>query len=146
MSAQDARDAVLGIGRAKGGLVEGHASGGLLSGGTGYKDDIYMGTINGRSQMLMGGEYVVNADDTAKNMALLEAINKGRIEQYSTGGAVPAGNSDVIAQLVSLQNSNSNSNTNVAVHVYLSGKELKGEIDKVIVEREDQGVRGRAYI
>jgi len=144
--ASSIRDYGEGNASAKGGFIDSYAGGGITSGGTGYKDDLYMGTINGRRQMLMGGEFVINKDDTTKNRKLLEAINNGQMDRYSSGGQVPSDTSDVVAQLIALQNSNSNPDTNINVQVFLSGRELKAEISKVIVDREDQGVRGASHI
>lgn len=59
----------------------GHAAGGLISGpGTGRSDSIMA--------RLSNGEYVVNAAATAKNRALLDSINSGRIPKFADGGIV----------------------------------------------------------
>ena len=68
------------------GAVEGNAEGGLLRGGSGTRDDLYLGTVGGRAQLAMGGEYIVNARSTAKHLQLLDRINADR---YAGGGAVP---------------------------------------------------------
>ena len=58
------------------------ASGGYISGpGSKQSDSI--------PAMLSNGEYVINADATAKNRALLEAINSGKpFAKFASGGAV----------------------------------------------------------
>ncbi|MDB5616172.1 hypothetical protein [Tardiphaga sp.] len=57
------------------------ASGGLISGpGTGTSDSI--------PARLSHGEFVVNANATSQNRALLEAINGGRIPKFADGGLV----------------------------------------------------------
>ena len=61
-----------------GGLVQGFATGGAVWGaGSGTSDSI--------PARLSNGEFVINANATAKNRPLLEAINNNR---YATGGYV----------------------------------------------------------
>lgn len=62
-----------------------YASGGLLRGGSGAVDDLYMGTVSGRHVLAQGGEFFVNAKATRKHLRLLEAINA---DGYASGGAV----------------------------------------------------------
>jgi TP901 family phage tail tape measure protein len=58
-----------------------YAAGGRVSGpGTGTSDDVPILASN--------GEYVVNADAAAKNGALLDAINSGKMPRYAKGGKV----------------------------------------------------------
>ncbi|MFD2030823.1 hypothetical protein ACFSKM_12075 [Ancylobacter dichloromethanicus] len=67
-------------GLASGGPVRA-ATGGRISGpGTGTSDSI--------PARLSNGEYVVNADATRKNRALLDAINNGVVRHLADGGAV----------------------------------------------------------
>lgn len=67
----------------------GRATGGLITGpGTGTSDSI--------PAMLSNGEYVINAEATRKNYALLEAINSGRLPQYRASGGV-VGNPPTVA-------------------------------------------------
>lgn len=68
-------------------VAEGSARGGLLRGGSGVRDDLYIGTIQGRPQMAMGGEYVVNPRSTKKHLSILDAINA---DTYLLGGRMPA--------------------------------------------------------
>ena len=68
------------------GTAEGSATGGLLRGGSGVRDDLYIGTIAGRPQIAMGGEYVINQRSTQKHLSLLEAINA---DKYLIGGPTP---------------------------------------------------------
>jgi len=75
-----------------GGLLSGLAS---LFGGTGYATGgIVRGAGTGTSDSiparLSNGEFVVNADATRRNRAVLEAINTGAIAAFSKGGAVGA--------------------------------------------------------
>ncbi len=60
--------------------IPGKANGGFIRGmGTGTSDSILT--------MLSNGEYVVNAKSAAKNLPILEAINKGyKIPGFATGG------------------------------------------------------------
>lgn len=69
------------LGLAKGGEVKAYASGGHVRGaGTGTSDSI--------PAMLSNGEYVINAQSTRKNRALLEAINSGEAPAFARGGPV----------------------------------------------------------
>ena len=65
----------------------GYADGGVLQGGSGSRDDLYLGTVNGRAQLAMGGEYIINKNATKKHLSLLNSINADR---YATGGRTPA--------------------------------------------------------
>jgi hypothetical protein len=62
-----------------------YASGGLITGGSGTKDDVYLGTVGRTNIMATGGEYIVNKAATEKWLPLLEAINA---TGYAMGGAV----------------------------------------------------------
>jgi len=63
----------------------GYLSGGILRGGSGTRDDLYLGHVNGRAQIAQGGEYIINKDSTRKHWAALDIINADR---YATGGPV----------------------------------------------------------
>lgn len=69
-------------GMATGGVVKA-ATGGRISGpGTGTSDSI--------PAKLSDGEYVVNAKATKQNLALLDAINSGKVARLAAGGRVSA--------------------------------------------------------
>jgi TP901 family phage tail tape measure protein len=79
-----------GTGKTSGGLVGflsgmfGMASGGMITGGSGTKDDI--------PAMLMGGEYVVNKKAVSKYGAqFFESLNNGTLMGYAKGGSVQKG-------------------------------------------------------
>jgi hypothetical protein len=55
----------------------GHQEGGWVQGGSGMRDDVYLGTTGRTAHMAMGGEFVVNKESAAENAGLLEAINTG---------------------------------------------------------------------
>jgi len=60
------------------------ASGGMVNGGSGSKDDV--------PAMLMGGEYVVNKKAVSKYGAqFLESVNNGTLTGYAQGGSVQRG-------------------------------------------------------
>ena len=62
----------------------GLASGGMISGGSGTKDDV--------PAMLMGGEYVINKKSVGRyGPEFLEAINNGTLGGYAKGGKVQSG-------------------------------------------------------
>jgi hypothetical protein len=70
---------------ARGGYM-GLASGGLIPGAPSFVDNM-LGMINGRQPIgLAGGEYVVNAQQTRKNLSLLEMINSGQLSQIASKG------------------------------------------------------------
>jgi hypothetical protein len=82
---------------ANGGII-GYAGGGILRGGSGTRDDLYLGTVNGRAQLAMGGEYIINQKSTRKYKAALDLINA---DTYATGGDLPSlmsGVNDTIAK------------------------------------------------
>lgn len=71
------------FGFSQGGIVEA-ATGGLIRGpGTGTSDSI--------PARLSDGEFVVRASQTAKHLALLRAINDGKVAAFATGGLVGDG-------------------------------------------------------
>jgi TP901 family phage tail tape measure protein len=60
------------------------ASGGLISGGSGIKDDI--------PAMLMGGEYVIKKSAVKKyGSGFFDALNKGGVKGFANGGGVQSG-------------------------------------------------------
>ncbi len=63
----------------------GYAGGGVLEGGSGVADDIFLGTVNGRAQMAMGGEYIMPPEQTKKHLSLLKAMNA---DKFSVGGMI----------------------------------------------------------
>jgi TP901 family phage tail tape measure protein len=66
------------------GSILGLASGGMITGGSGTKDDV--------PAMLMGGEYVVNKKAVSKYGAqFLESLNNGTLMGYAKGGSVQKG-------------------------------------------------------
>jgi hypothetical protein len=68
-------------GFSQGGEVKKYASGGMINGGSGNKDDV--------PAMLMGGEFVVNKKAVQKyGPEFLSAINNGTLGGYAKGGSV----------------------------------------------------------
>ncbi|WP_152047189.1 phage tail tape measure protein [Aureimonas psammosilenae] len=81
------------------GAVGAFASGGHVRGpGTGTSDSVLA--------RLSNGEFVVNAQSTAKHRALLEAVNSGNIPAFATGGlvgrAASGGSSSMASQTVNI--------------------------------------------
>lgn len=67
-----------------GGFFTKKASGGLISGGSGAKDDV--------PAMLMGGEYVIKKSAVKKyGSGFFDALNKGSIKGFASGGGVQSG-------------------------------------------------------
>ncbi len=66
------------------GFFTGKANGGMISGGSGTKDDV--------PAMLMGGEYVVKKSAVKKyGSNFLDSLNQGKLSGYAAGGAVQSG-------------------------------------------------------
>ena len=66
-------------GRKDGGYVKGYATGGLVTGGSGYKDDV--------PAMLSEGEYVIRKSSVSKYGASnLQKLNSGEAPKFAAGG------------------------------------------------------------
>ena len=74
-------------GLADGGYVAANPHGGKIIGGSGIKDDVFLGFTDGghTANYGMGGEFVVNKAATAANLPLLETMNR---KNFTGGGAV----------------------------------------------------------
>lgn len=70
--------------RAEGGWIGNHPNGGMISGGSGTRDDVYLGQTGNTRHWGMGGEFVINRDSTAKHRGLIEMINA----DHANGGPV----------------------------------------------------------
>lgn len=69
------------FGFSKGGEVQSHATGGLISGpGTGTSDDIL--------SWLSNGEFVMTAEATRRYLPMLKAMNDNHLPAFATGGLV----------------------------------------------------------
>jgi len=66
-------------------FASGGVIGGVLQGGSGKVDDLYLGTINGTAQVAVGGEYIMPPEQTKKYGPVLELM---RSNQYADGGFV----------------------------------------------------------
>lgn len=71
--------------------IPGHSVGGMVAGGG-------SGTSDSILSWLSNGEFVVNADSTAKFLPVLQAINQGMIPKFAGGGFVSAQQLDSFAQ------------------------------------------------
>jgi TP901 family phage tail tape measure protein len=68
-----------GMGFSRGGLVPGYNKGGIVTGGSGYKDDV--------PAMMNGGEFVIKKSSAQKiGYGALNAINSGGAPGYNAGG------------------------------------------------------------
>ncbi|MDF0489210.1 tape measure protein [Sphingomonas sp. H39-1-10] len=74
---------------AAGGKVEGKATGGRISGpGTGTSDSI-PALIDGRKPLMVSnGESIITAAATARYWPIIDAMNRGRLPRYATGGVL----------------------------------------------------------
>ncbi|WP_331774054.1 phage tail tape measure protein [Sulfurospirillum sp. 1612] len=72
---------------ANGGMIpaKAYATGGLLTGGSGVRDDLYLGSASGSNIFAMGGEYILNKQAT-------NAIGVSNLNHMNNTGTVPSGN------------------------------------------------------
>jgi len=79
---------------------EPHAAGGWITGGSGTKDDVLLGTTRQGNKTTahwgMGGEFIVNKEAAGKNAGLLEFMN----ENYAGGGWVNKGYGGLFSPIV----------------------------------------------
>jgi TP901 family phage tail tape measure protein len=74
----------VGGGKAAQSILPGLASGGMIKGGSGAKDDV--------PAMLMGGEYVMKKSAVNKyGSSFFDALNSGKIKGFANGGGVQSG-------------------------------------------------------
>lgn len=69
------------FGFADGGKVPGYAFGGQIFGPGGPRSDSILAAVS-------NGEFIVNAEATRKNLALLQAINDNKVPRFAEGGLV----------------------------------------------------------
>lgn len=67
-------------------LSENYADGGVLQGGSGTKDDLFMGKVGGKNIFAKGGEYFMPPEQTAKYYPILEGMRTGRDMYFAGGG------------------------------------------------------------
>lgn len=84
---------------AMGGMIptKGYANGGVLSGGTGIRDDIYLGNVSGTQVFAMGGEFITRKD----------AVNdstKGTLDYINKTGQVPSGSGVNVPVSINIEN------------------------------------------
>ena len=75
---------------ATGGMIptKGYAKGGVLSGGSGIRDDIYLGNVSGTQVFAMGGEFITRKDS-------VNAETKGTLDYINKTGTTPTQGSQV---------------------------------------------------
>lgn len=73
-----------------GGIIptKGYANGGVLTGGSGIRDDIYLGNVSGTQVFAMGGEFITRKDS-------VNADTKGTLDYINKTGSVPSNGSNV---------------------------------------------------
>jgi hypothetical protein len=123
------------------GSIFGFADGGKIVGPGGPRSDSILAAVS-------NGEYVVNAAATAKNLPLLEAINKGGLPAFADGGFVGGAVPRVpdISKTMSTINNNSRSSSsnNVTYNIDARGAEVGVEqkIKQALDEREPLIIEG----
>lgn len=122
LAAQDA-----GFKLAKGGMVptKGYANGGVLSGGTGIRDDIYLGNVSGTQVFAMGGEFI-----TRKSSVNDET--KGTLDYINKTGSTPNQGSQVnVPVKINIEN-NTGQGISADMIESITKPNDKGEYEKVV--------------
>ncbi|MCM0752219.1 hypothetical protein DEA98_16060 [Brucella pseudogrignonensis] len=140
------------IGRKDGGPIPGYASGGRVRGPGGPRDDkVLMWGSN--------GEFMMNANATQKFLPILEAMNAGRLPEFSNGGkigipapmspraSIPVPVIPSAAQLVAGSSNTDNSrtdnsvNSSPVINVTVSGATGNAEIANMVHQGVAQGIK-----
>lgn len=125
--------------------TKGYANGGVLSGGTGIRDDIYLGNVSGTQVFAMGGEFITRKDSVNDNTkGTLDYINKtGTVPNTSNNVNVPVSinienqtgqniNADMISQLTK---QNSNGDYEKVVNIILKAAQVDPRVKSVLKSR-----------
>lgn len=110
-----------------GGIIptKGYASGGILSGGTGIRDDIYLGNVSGTRVFAMGGEFI-----TRKSSVNDET--KGTLDYINKTGTTPSSNAQVnVPVKINIEN-NTGQNITADMIESMTKPNDKGEYEKVV--------------
>ena len=107
--------------KANGGMIptKGYAKGGVLTGGTGIRDDIYLGNVSGTQVFAMGGEFITRKDS-------VNAETKGTLDYINNHGSVPS----------------SGSNVNVPVSIKIdnqTGQAISADMIQAMTQTNDKG-------
>jgi hypothetical protein len=140
------------IGRKDGGPIPGYAGGGRVRGPGGPRDDkVLMWGSN--------GEFMVNANATQKFLPILEAMNAGRLPEFSNGGkigipapmppraSIPVPVIPSAAQLVAGSSNTDNSrtdnsvNSSPVINVNVSGATGNAEVANMVQQGVAQGIK-----
>ncbi|ASV83028.1 putative tape measure domain-containing protein (plasmid) [Ochrobactrum quorumnocens] len=140
------------LGRKDGGPIPGYASGGRVRGPGGPRDDkVLMWGSN--------GEFMMNANATQKFLPILEAMNAGRLPEFSNGGkigipapmspraSIPVPVIPSAAQLVAGSSNTDNSrtdnsvNSSPVINVNVSGATGNAEIASMVQQGVAQGIK-----
>ncbi|WP_433850121.1 tape measure protein [Brucella pseudogrignonensis] len=140
------------LGRKDGGPIPGYASGGRVRGPGGPRDDkVLMWGSN--------GEFMMNANATQKFLPILEAMNAGRLPEFSNGGkiaipapitpraSIPVPVIPSAAQLVAGSSNTDNSrtdnsvNSSPVINVNVSGATGNAEVANMVQQGVAQGIK-----
>lgn len=99
-----------------------YASGGLLTGGSGIRDDLYLGAASGSHVFAMGGEYIVNKNAT-------NSVGKNTMDYINSTGKLPDTSGDNIKVEIINQTS---SNIDSAEVLKSTKTNEKGEEEKIL--------------
>lgn len=103
--------------------VKNYAYGGKLTGGTGFKDDLYLGSASGSHVFAMGGEYILNRQATNKiGPATLDYMNQ-------TGNVPSTGNTTAV--IINIENKSGQPLAAEKMSEY-TRQNSRGEQEKVI--------------
>lgn len=140
-SEQTAMLAAQDMGFATGGIIpaKGYATGGVLSGGTGIRDDIYLGNVQGTQMFAMGGEFITQKSS-------VNADTRGTLEYINKTGAVPTQGTAVnVPVKVNIENHTGQTMSADMIETLTKPNE-KGEYEKVVnivlrASKEDPRIR-----
>jgi hypothetical protein len=118
------------------GPVVGHADGGLIAGPGGPRSDNILARLS-------PGEFVVNADATSQNRALLMAINSGNnLPRFADGGAVSAlPTTSNVSSAIGGQTINVAPVINVSIEGGSRGAQADGAMGKQVASMIDASIR-----
>ena len=115
------------IAKADGGMIptKGYANGGVLSGGTGIRDDIYLGNVGGTRVFAMGGEFITRKSSVNEN-------TRGTLDYINQTGSVPNTGSQVNVPVSINVENQTGQNISADMVSQMTKQNSNGEYEKVV--------------
>lgn len=110
-----------------GGMIpsKGYANGGVLSGGTGIRDDLYLGNVDGTRVFAMGGEFITRKSS-------VNSDTKGTLDYINKTGTTPNQGSQVnVPVKINIENQTGNAISADMIQQMTQTND-KGEYEKVV--------------